>query len=182
VIDRATALDLIASEVPDGLQVDTTEIRELRTGWFLPFSDPNFENFDPEDICTVRLGGPKGVVVNKQTGARLVLGSAFPLERDLALYDKGYQFHYYDLVVTKIVTMQQTLDTLQALHISVTEPTYKHGTVWRISRRLTRAELQSNLGQLPHVFAGLPLSGGAEVLETAREKGFFQFELLECRW
>ena len=179
MIERATALDLIANEVPDGLQVDTTEIRELRTGWFLPFSDPNF---DPEDIYTVRLGGAKGVVVNKQTGARLTLYSAFPLERDLVLYDKGYQFHYYDLVVTKIFDMRQTLDTLQALHISVTEPTYKHGTVWRIPRRLTRAELQSRLGQLPNVFGGIPLGGGAEVLETAREKGFFQFELLECRW
>ena len=179
MIDRATALDLAGSEVPDGFQVDTTGIRELHTGWFLPFYDPKC---DPEDIHTFTFGGPSGVIVNKQTGARLILGSAFPLERDLALYDKGYQFHHYDLVITRIVDMRQTLDTLQALRMSVAEPTYKHGTVWRIPRPLTRAELQASLRQLPHVFGGISLWFCAEALEAAREKESFQFELLECRW
>jgi hypothetical protein len=176
MIDLPTARSLAAGEVPKGLQLDDTGFKELRTGWFFPYRD-----VDPDPERPL-IGGPKGVIVNKHTGDRLELGSGMlPIGPDLAVYDKGYQFFYYDLVVTRIADMQRTLDTLETLHISVVEPTYAHGTVWRVARPLTRAELRSRVRELPHVFGGEPLGSYAEVLEKAREEGFFQFELLECR-
>lgn len=124
--------------------------------------------------------GSHGVIVNKQTGARFGLGSRFPIERDLALYDTEYQFHSYALVITKIANMDRTLDTLEQLDINIVEPSYAHGTVWRIPRPLTRAELRARVSRLPYVFDGIPLYDCAEVLEQAREDGLFQFELQGC--
>ncbi len=175
MIDLPTARSLAAGEVPPGLQIDDAGVQELRTGWFFPY-----RGVDPDpDHWPI---GARGVIVNKHTGDRLQLGSGMlPIGRDLAVYDKGYQFYYYDLVVTNITDMQQTLDTLEALRLSVVEPAYAHGTVWRVPRALTRAELRSRLQRLPQVFGNEPLGPYAEVLEQAREKGFFQFELLECR-
>ena len=173
MIDRATARDLAAKEALQGLQIDDTQVQELRTGWFFPYrgTDP-----DPRNHPL----GTNGVIVNKQTGARFSLGSAFPVDRDLALYDQGYQFHSYALVVTKIADMEGSLDSLVALEISIVEPTYEHGTVWRIPRPLTRGELRSRLTKLPYVFDGLDLYFQAEALEEARERGFFEFELMGC--
>ena len=79
--------------------------------------------------------------MNKETGKLYQLGSAFPIERDLDLYDRGYQFERYDLVVLAVQDPVTTLDALVGLGLSVVEPTYENGTVWRVPRRLTRAEL-----------------------------------------
>lgn len=175
MIDLPTARNLAAGEVPERLQIDDAGVQELRTGWFFPY-----RGVDPDpDKWPI---GARGVIVNKHTGNRLQLGSGeLPIGHDLTVYDKGYQFYYYDLVVLQITDMQRTLDTLEALHLSVVEPTYAHGIVWRIPRDLTRAELTLRLRKLPHVFGGAPLGPFADVLETARAHGFFQFELCECR-
>ncbi len=171
MIDRATARELASRGLPRGLEVDDTRAQEIQSGWFFPYR--------PADHARVPIG-TQGVIVNKETGATFGLGSAFPVERDLALYDKGYQFHYYDLVVTGIADMERTLDTLQGLEISTVEPTYEHRTVWRIPRPLSREELRSRVAKLPWVFGRLHLYFRAEVLEEARRNRFFQFELLGC--
>jgi hypothetical protein len=175
MIDLPTARSLAAGEVPKRLEIDDVGVQELRTGWFFPYRgvDPDPDNWPI---------GARGVIVNKHTGDRLQLGSGMlPIGRDLAMYDKGYQFYCYDLVVTQVTDMQRTLHTLEALHLSVVEPTFASGTVWRIPRALTRAELRSRIRRLPQVFGGEPLGPYAEALEKAREDGFFQFELREYR-
>jgi hypothetical protein len=171
MVNQAAARELAARDVPAGLEIDAEHARELREGWFFPYraSDPHRMPL-----------GTKGIIVNKKTGATFGLGSAFPIERDLALYDRGYQFNRYDLVVTRIVDLERTLDTLQELEISVVEPKYEYGTVWRIPRRLMRTELRLALATLPHVFGSLPLYFRAEALEKARREGLFQYELLGC--
>jgi len=174
VIDRAIARELAAREAPDWGEIDDTGVQELRTGWFFPYrcTDP--------DPSRWPIGGPGGVIVNKQTGERFFPGSAFPHERDLAFYDKGYQFHVYALVITEVADLDRTLDTLERFHISTVDPSYAQGTVWRIARPLTRAELRSRIGTLPCVFDRIDLYHHFEELEQARENGFFQFVLEGC--
>jgi hypothetical protein len=164
----ARELALRARETPPNLQIDDSRARELRTGWFFPYRSTT------GDVVL----GTKGLVVNKSTGSIFYLGSAFPLERDLALYDKGYQSARYDLVITKIANIERALDALQKLELSAVEPTFEHGTVWRIPRMLTRVEIRARLEKLPHVFGGVHLYFRAEVLEEVRASGPFEFTLL----
>jgi hypothetical protein len=84
-------------------------------------------------------------------------------------------------VVLEIADVDGTLRTLEELKISVVEPTYDGGTVWRIPRRLTKDELRTRLAKVPAVFGELRLYFDAEALERARAAGAFRFELLECR-
>jgi len=124
--------------------------------------------------------GSQGVIVNKATGATFHLGSAFPVDRDIELYDRGYQFEQYDLVIVTIVNMERALDVLTELEISVAEPEYEHGTVWRVPRPLTRQELCARLSKLPHVFGHVSLYFRAEALERARQTQILAFEVVAC--
>ena len=169
MIERDAALEIAERDIPEGMVVHVQAARELPSGWFFPFRSAGEQLF----------GGSQGVIVNKSTGKVFRLGSAFPVERDLELYERGYQFETYDLVIAEIDDLDATLGTLEKLRISVVEPQYDQGTVWRIPRRLTREELRLRLGGLPAVFGELKLYFDAEELEHARATGRFRFHLLE---
>jgi hypothetical protein len=103
------------------------------------------------------MAGSNGVIVNKQTGKLLHLGSAFPVERDLELYDRGYQFESYDLIILEIRDRKQTLHALGKLHLDVVEPTTEQGVVRQVPRTMTNAELSAKLDQLPCVLSAVGL-------------------------
>ena len=154
--------------VDPGTHVDDAYARELRDGWFFPF------------ICTSEpLVGCNGIIINKTTGKVLRLGSAYSDERDIEMYEKGYQFERYDLVILEILDKDATLDALLQLHFVSIEPKYDRGTVWRIPRPLTRADLALRIAQVPYVFGDVGLYGSWEVLEAARALGSFRFLALE---
>ncbi len=136
--------------------------RETLQGWYFP-------------LATDAIGS-NGVIVHKSTGRVLQLGSGYPAERDLRLYDKGYQFERYDLVITSAAQLEGTVTTLQALRVDVVEPTFEHGKVWRIARPMSADEIRARLRTLPCVFGDLRLYFVAEHLEAARERADFAFE------
>ena len=87
--------EIATRDIPKGIAVDVEAVRELPSGWFFPYRSAGDQLF-----C-----GSQGVIINKQTGKTLRLGSAFPVERDLELYERGYQFETYDLVVLEIADL-----------------------------------------------------------------------------
>ncbi len=99
MIERDAALEIATRDIPKGIAVDVETVRELPSGWFFPYRSAGDQLF-----C-----GSQGVIINKQTGKTLRLGSAFPVERDLELYERGYQFETYDLVVLEIADLDATL-------------------------------------------------------------------------
>jgi hypothetical protein len=149
---------------PEGGAIDASRARETREGWYFPY------RWDGEPRI-----GSNGVIVNKASGACLVLGSAFEVDRDLVAYDEGFQFERYDLTITSIRDEGRTLDAIEELGISVVTPEIEHGMEWRIPRRLTRDELRSQLSRLPHTFPDLPLYFRVEVLQEARRNATFAY-------
>jgi hypothetical protein len=142
--------------------------RELDDGWFFPF------------YKEAQLGS-HGVVVNKRTGAILRLGSAFPVDRDLMFYDRGFQFERYDLVVTVVHDMRAARRAVASLPLDVVEATYENGRVVRAPRTLTDMERKQWLEKLPCVFPAVALSFHYEVLERVRRERWFEFVALEYR-
>jgi len=120
------------------------------------------------------------VIVNKETGRPLLVRRHSPMERDPALYDRGYQFETYDFVILAIADLEETVRTIDAMHFVTRDTYYKHERVWRVGRKLTEAEVRERLSTLPAVFAGR-LDPGLEDLERAREAGWFEFKALEYR-
>ncbi|HEY2516152.1 MAG TPA: hypothetical protein VGI39_35015 [Polyangiaceae bacterium] len=145
------------------------EARELREGWLFPYH------------ASHPLVGSHGLIVNKHTGRVFHLGSAFPLERDLALYDRGYQSERYDLVVLAIHDLTETRRALSRVGLQITDITYEHGQVWRVPRAMKDLELSDRLQTLPCIFPDQGLYFRLEVLEEARTRGWFTFEPLGYR-
>jgi hypothetical protein len=141
--------------------------REIQSGWYFA-------------LITDRIGS-NGVVVNKRTGRVLSLGSGRSLERQLAMYDRGYQFARYDLVILAVHDMEATRRVVGKLPLRVVTPSYQHGQVWRVARDLTDQERRTQLDHLPCVFPALRLDAHIEQLEEARREAWFEFEALEFR-
>jgi hypothetical protein len=105
---------------------------------------------------------------------------AFERRRDLSLYDRGYQFDRYDLVVLTVENLNETVRVLYALHEVTVDTYYRNDRVYRVGRRLTEAEVGERLSRLPCVFSG-KFDFGIEKLEQAREAGWFSFKVFEYR-
>lgn len=167
MIDFTRAVQLAESSTVDGLTIDPASMRELTEGWFFGYS-------------AAEQYGSHGIIINKSSGKAFELGSAFPLERDLAMYDRGYQFDRYDLVILAVVDVARTLETLLQIGPTVIEPQYENGTVWRVPRPLSRDEIEFRISRLPCVFGNLSLYFRLETLEEAREQAYFEFRALSC--
>jgi hypothetical protein len=142
MIDEARARELAEAE-PKHRDAILGEARELREGWFFPYR--------------MAPPGSQGVIINKKTGRPFHLGSAFRAERDLALYDRGYQFEVYDLVIVTVRDPEMAVRTLLMLNLAM------------------EADIRKRLKKLPCIFAG-NLYFHLELLEKAREAGWFTFE------
>jgi hypothetical protein len=148
MFDEAKAREIAEAALPYD-DVTLGPARELREGWLFPW---------------VAQLGCRGVIANKKTGRIFQLGSAFPIERDLELYDRGYQFERYDLVVTAIADLAKTRRALGSLGL-----------------RLNDLQIWNRLDELPCVFPAVSLYSQLEVLDEARREGWFEFEAREYR-
>jgi len=125
--------------------------------------------------------GSNGVIVNKRTGRIFELGSAFPVERDLRIYDRGWHAAVYDLVVLSIRDLRETRRAIGRLRLTTLSITYESGQVWRINKPMTEAERSARLDSLPCIFPEVGLYFDFEVLEEVREAGWFTFDAVEYR-
>lgn len=165
MIAETQAREIAEKDRPKGVVLGLT--RELREGWFFPWE-------------TSRVGC-SGVVVHKATGRILHLGSTFSIGRDLEMYDRGYQFERYDLVILAIHDLEATRHALTKIRFSEVEITYEHGQVWRIPKELPHHELRKRLEILPCVFPDVQLYFKLELLEQARHERWFEFAALDFR-
>jgi hypothetical protein len=141
--------------------------RELSQGWFFPCVTMGVQIF-------------AGVIVNKATCRPLLVMTHSPMASDLTLYDRGYQFDQYDLVVLTAENLDETVRVLHALHVVTLDTYYKNDWVYRVGRGLAEAEVRERLSRLPCVFSGR-FDFGIENLEQAREAGWFSFKVFEYR-
>ena len=163
---RARELGKAALESDDD-DVVLGDARELNEGWYFPCIAKRSRVFT-------------GVIINKETGRELLIMLHSPMERDPSLYDRGYQFRKYDLVILAITDFEHTVSTIIEMHFVIVAPYYKYDRVWRVGRKLTEAEVRERLSTLPAIFTGR-FEFGLEHLERAREEEWFEFKALEYR-
>ena len=124
-------------------------------------------------------GGGHGLVVNKETGRVLVVGSRFSgLERDLQMYDLGMDAEKHDVVILEITDLDATVAFLQRLEPTVIDLSYEAHTVWRIPRPLTEDEIRAHLTNIPAIFPEIRLYLAFEAVVEARANGFCVIDLI----
>lgn len=157
----------VAQDAVDAGSVVLGPVRELTDGWFFPCVTKGADFLD-------------GVVVNKTTSRALPVRTYSPLSRDVTLYDRGYHYHAYDLVVLAVDNVDEAVRVLHTLHEVTTDTYYRNDRVYRVGRALTEDEVRSRLTHLPCVFSG-HFEMRIDELEQAREAGWFTFKLFEYR-
>lgn len=103
-----------------------------------------------------------------------------PIAEDPTLYDRGYQFEEYDLVILTVDNLDEAARVLHGPHVPTVDVYYKNDRVYRVGRGLTEHEVHERLSRLPCVFSGR-FDFGIDELETAREAGWFTFKMFEFR-
>jgi hypothetical protein len=166
MIDEPRAREMAKGEF-EAEEVVLGGARELNDGWFFPCVTKGTQLFT-------------GVIVNKKTGRPLRVMRHSSMDNDLTLYDRGYQFDNYDLVVLTVENLAQTVRVLHALHMFTMDTYYKNDRVYRVGRSLTEAEVRARLSQLPCVFSGR-FDFRIDKLDHAREAGWFSFKVFEYR-
>jgi len=77
---------------------------------------------------------------------------------------RGYPLDCYDLVILEIRHLDATPDALGKIGLSVVEPVYENGTVWRVPRPLSKKMLPDRLTSPPCVFGESRLYFHLEIL------------------
>ncbi|TRW88325.1 hypothetical protein FK535_03770 [Mycolicibacterium sp. 018/SC-01/001] len=166
MIDEPAARDIALAKLPPEKAV-LGAARELAAGWFFP--------------CVMRdIDTLAGVIVNKDDGRPLHVMSDSPMANDLTLYDRGYQFHTYDLVVLATEDIEHTIRLVHDMGPLIVDTYYKFERVYRVRRPLTEDEIRERLQSLPAVFGGVS-AYHLDRLEAAREAGWLTFKVFEYR-
>lgn len=104
MVGEAEARGLAKAELDrEGDEVVLGPARELEQGWLFP-------------VIAKKTRAFPSVIVNKRDGRVLHLLHDSPLERDPVLYDRGYQFDVYDLVVHGIDDLDATVVASRPRH------------------------------------------------------------------
>src|SRR4051812_35843766 len=74
----------------------------LHQGWYFP-------------VIAKQSMAVAGVIVNADTGRALPVMAGSSLECDPSLYDRGFQFTAYDLVVLAVTNLEETVRAVLAL-------------------------------------------------------------------
>lgn len=171
MISLERAIELASDRPSEGLTPDVDNYRELEHGWFFPFKSTTGENFL----------GTQGLIVNKTTGDRFELGSRFPIERDLEMYDQGLQFGNAGLVVLSVEDREVATSVLYNMGVSYVVVEYEADTIWRQSKAFKPERIREHLESLPHVYEDVDVYFKFELLVEARKRGAFQFKLFKSK-
>jgi hypothetical protein len=158
-----------ATHATEKARPDRDRAREIRLGWYFPW------RFVGDSLI-----GSNGIIVDKRTRRVVILGSAYPVERDLRAYDAGYPLTKAHLLVTAVADQNRAVSLLQQLRVTKIEPEEAHGVTLRIPQPLSSSEIRTKLVTLPVDFGVIQVYFSVELLERARQERCFLFELQEA--
>jgi hypothetical protein len=152
-------------------------IQEFSCGWyFVAQTEAYLRTGDPAHMEI----GSGGFVVDRESGRVHEFGSAYPLERNLRAYERGFRFEAYDLTVTSVRDLRMAARLLSKLRLKHVVPEEAHGVVWRIPKPYTVTELEGLLQRVPVTFRDCKLYFVIEAFDDIDRAGCFTYELREA--
>jgi hypothetical protein len=153
-------------------------IIERPYGWYFSFQSKAY--LETGDINKF-LVGSGGFLVERDGGKIVRFGSAYPPERWLADYERGFRFETYDLTIRSTRDLESTLELLAKLRMTYVVPEIEHGTVWRIPKNFTVKQLRERLSSLPATFNEQSFWNVTGVFTQIDACGCCKYELAEHR-
>jgi len=162
---------------PDCALVDAATMEKPYGWYFLGQSRAFLETGDSSKM----LLGSGGFIVEREAGRVFEFGSAYPRERWIANYERGFKYECYDLTIIAVSDLERAIGLLQRLDMVYVIPEEENGTVWRIPRRYTQEQVRERLGRLPCTFAEQAFWHRVDVFDEIDASGCLKYELREHR-
>ena len=145
-------------------------------GWYFRAETRAFiETGDPKQ----RGIGSGGFIVEKADGRVFEFGSAFPVDRWVANYEKGFKYYRYDLTILAVSDLVTAIGLLLQLSMQHVIPEEAVGTVWVIPQPYTVDDIRKMLTQLPCTFTNQAFWHRVDVFDDIAASGSCQYELRE---
>ena len=161
------------SEVYNNYIIDSANIIEQETLWYIPFKElnPNPDNF--------LVGAYNGLIVDKSSTDYLQPGSALNLEEWMYGFKIGLRGERYDLHIEKVIDLNATLEILNKLRLSYVEIEVEAGVEWKIPKNFKRKEIKKRLEKLPCVFMNQAFTYSINEFKQIINEQLFKFKLLK---
>lgn len=148
-------------------------IIEKSYGWYFCFQSKKYiETGNPLDML-VRSGG---FIVEKENGKVVKFGSAYSLEKNFGIYEKGL-IGKKDLMITKIKDLNCAVRLLHKLRMTFVEPEFEHGVEWKIPKEYNEKQLKIALSNLPHIFKNQDFYFRSDAFEEMSKSDCLVYEL-----
>lgn len=177
MITKEKAIQSVLETLEDDMDILYDSIVEREYGWVIFWNTKQYIKTGDVRYC---LAGPGGTLVEKETGRHIEFGSAYSLEKNLEIYEKGYlKYDDWDIIIKKIFDKSATINGLLGLRLTYVIPEEEHGTVWRIPQNYTDKQLRRKLAELPVRLNIGSLYFTFEVVEQLKVSKPCEFELIE---
>ena len=160
---------------PDCALVETATI-EKPYGWY--FMGQSRAYLETGDIGQMLIGS-SGFIVERSEGRIFEFGSAYPPQKWIANFERGFKYYRYDLRVIAVTNIPAAVKLLGKLGMQYVVPEEDNGVVWVIPRQFTPEQLRAALGQLPCVFADQMFWHRVDVFDEIDASGCCKYELDE---
>lgn len=117
-------------------------------GWY--FYSQNNEYIKTKNHRYLEVGSG-GYIVEKEKGEVVQFGSAYAVEKNFEIYEKGLCGRN-DLVILKVRNLHETVRLLHKLQMSYIAPKIENGVEWRIPKPYNEKEIKQKISILPCVF------------------------------
>ena len=153
--------------------IDSTNIVEKKTLWYIPFKElnPNSNNF---------MGGAYNcLIIDKKSTDYLQPGSGLSLENWMYGFELGLRGKRYDLHIKKVLDHRTALDILDKLSLTYVKIEIEGGTEWKIPKNFNRKEIKRRLDKTPCIFKNQSFTFSIDKFRRIREERIFEYKLLK---
>lgn len=143
-------------------------------GWYF-FSQHN-EFIRTRNIQYLEVGSG-GFIVEKETGRVVEFGSAYSLEKNFEIYEKGFAYKKYDLTILKVNDLNSAIRNLKKLSMRFVIPEFENGVWWEIPQEYSEKQIKEILQNLPYTFTNQKFYFRHSEFEEMQKSKCLEFEL-----
>lgn len=163
------ALDKIGSDCA----IIAEYIIEKPYGWYFNFQSRKYiETGDFREM----LVGSGGFIVEKETGNVVKFGSAYPLEKNFEIYEKGL-IGKTEFIIKEVRGINLAVRLLLKLRMSYIEPEFAYGVEWKIPKEFNEKQIKAALSNLPYTYRNQKFYFRSDVFEQIDNSNCLVYEL-----
>ena len=167
------ARTIALKNIPSDCDILPDSIIEKPYGWYFNFQSKEY--IKTGNIRAILVGGG-GFVVEKESGKIFYFGSAFSVEENFKIYERGL-IGRKDLIILKVRELNESVRLLNRLQMTYVIPEFEHGVVWKIPKPYNEKQIKEAITKLPFTFKNQIFSSRYDEFEKIDDSKCFDYEL-----